>query len=143
QSGKNSEYSHLSFTALAFPDQWKFQQPEPPQFFCDYATYLGGVSPDRCPTHGGGKGIYGYNRPHNHNILAYDPPWLVLSFAQAPADVLSRGQLLKDIPNIHAFPGLSGRIDFGSDGNPKDKTILMLRVNQEGFTHQEDRHGTL
>lgn len=147
QSGKNSEYSHLGFTALAFPDEWIFLQlEEPPPFFCDYATYLGGVSPKGCSAHSGATVIYGYSRPDSHSMLAYDALAVVLSVAKTSGDVLSGKQLLDGIHNIHganAFTeGVSGRIDFGPDGNPQDKTILMLRVTEDGFTHQEDRHGT-
>src|SRR5262249_2900914 len=137
----DNDYSHLSFTAFAYPDEWDIlpHQSPPPDFFCDYAIDFGGASLPRCPIYTDTKKSgYGYNRQDSNTILAYDALKIVLAeVTSAPGTVLPRDQLLQDIQNVHAFPGVSGQITFGLDRNPINKAILVLRVNENGFTRQE------
>jgi ABC-type branched-subunit amino acid transport system substrate-binding protein len=155
QTGKYraGDYRHLNFTAFAYPDEWNILKPgyTTPDFFCDYArNFAGGlVSAPTCSgwqTTAQGKIGYGYSRPENDVILSYDALNVVLAGnALATIDgIASRDQLLAGIRSIkgsQAFEGVSGQIAFGPDGNPINKAMLVLRVNEHGQTRQEQNYG--
>jgi ABC-type branched-subunit amino acid transport system substrate-binding protein len=110
----------LLFTAFASPDEWRFfyLSKNEPSFFQEYRTF-------------------DHNTPTGDAILAYDALQVLLKAVQT-ASVNRKGpltgydiqQALQNIKGSHALQGLSGRIAFGDNGNPQDKTVLMLSVNQ-------------
>jgi len=151
-----SGYSHLNFTAFAYPDEWSILQPsslqsDPQEFLCDYAQDFAGGKDISFVCNGsqssldGQEGIYGYTRPESDVMLSRDALWLVLDKLATLGGTPSRDQLLQSIRGIDEadpFEGVSGRIAFGPDGNPIDKAILVLRVNEKGETRQEQNYGT-
>jgi len=55
-----------------------------------------------------------------------------------PADLL---QALKKIQGAQAAQGVSGQISFGSDGNPVNKAIVVLKVAPGGFFQMDSVQG--
>jgi eukaryotic-like serine/threonine-protein kinase len=156
QTGKYlaNTYHHLSFTVFAYPDTWSIVKPnaDPPSFFCDYAKNFAGGKVDQpmCSdwsTNQVGISGYGYSRPENDVMLSYDALEVVFKgYELATTDSNpSREQILEGIKNIRgtqAFEGASGRISFADDGNPIDKAMLILRVDERGYTREEKNYGT-
>lgn len=150
----SNTYRRLNFTSFAYPDEWDIlpHRQSKPDFFCDYAIdFAGGrVSGPMCDysqDSPAGRLGYGYSRPENDVILSHDALATVLQSVQSVAfgDVPSRSQILDGIRSINgsqAFEGASGRIAFGPDGNPIDKTILVLRVNKFALTRLQTHYGT-
>lgn len=135
-------YNRLYFTAFAFPDEWtlaglaRFQ----PSFFNEYPQDF---DPDhryaRMPT-------YGYTLANSHVILAYDAMSTLLSaISTATLNALKRTDnadftpeelrmTLAHIQGSQAIQGASGILDFGTNGDPVDKVVVMLRVDEHGNT---------
>jgi ABC-type branched-subunit amino acid transport system substrate-binding protein len=123
----------LIFTAFASPDEWQDIDPsvKKPPFFQEYAQIFasGGLHPDR-------------NTPTGEEMLSYDAMRVLLQAIQtaltnkkAPLTGQDLQQALKNITSSHAFQGVSGQITFGQDGNPQEKTVVMLNVDKQGKTH--------
>lgn len=148
-SYKADTYRRLNITAFAYPDEWDTYKAKekPPAFFCDYAkAFAGGTV--KAPTCDydittTGRAGYGYNRPENDVILAYDALSIILiAFDKHSNDSIPiRDQLLNTIGKV-TFEGVSGNIAFDPDGNPKDKAILILRVDRIGQTTLQGKYGT-
>jgi ABC-type branched-subunit amino acid transport system substrate-binding protein len=138
-SSARAGFSHLHFTAFAYPDEWEVLglTSQKPAFFSEYPAAF---DPNRI--HVGSP--YGYTRAGNDVILSYDAMLALLhgcnialaagSQKVTPED-LRRG--LSGITGTKAFQGVSGRIEFGSDGDPVDKSIVMLFVDPNGFIKME------
>ncbi|HEU5226398.1 MAG TPA: hypothetical protein VFU49_01220, partial [Ktedonobacteraceae bacterium] len=127
-------FSHLHFTAFAYPDEWialGYGNSIPPFF----AEYVNAFDPNR--QHAGG--VYGYTRADNDAILSYDA---MLALLQGCNLALSNGKLnvtpqdmqqgLKKVTGENAIQGVSGQIAFGPNGDPVDKTIVILFVDPQG-----------
>jgi len=50
-------------------------------------------------------------------------------------------QALKQIKGAQAIQGVSGQISFGSDGDPINKALVILKVIQGGFFVQDAVQG--
>lgn len=143
-------YKHLNFTAFAYADQWEALSPPSDQsasqsasqmhtFTCAYMQHFGGIHSSDCKE----KTIYGYSRAESDVILAYDALSLVLENLAPLGDSPSYDQLVQRIQSIDEdkpFDGASGRIVFGPDHNPINRTIFVLRVTG-GYTRLEQRYG--
>jgi hypothetical protein len=115
-------YSRLSFTAFAFPDEWQNAGFRNPSFFEDYR-----VDFDPGKTHTG----YGWERPDAGAILAYDAVSVTIYGYRLRKDDLQQG--LTHITGHLACQGISGRIDFQM-GDVLNKAVVMLTVDSCGFT---------
>jgi len=125
-------FVHLHFTAFAYPDEWLAKNLAPPPFFAMY-------SQDFDPSRQHIQNPYGYDRPTNDSILAYDAMLALLqgcnnalnagTTALTP-DALEKG--LSRITGAQAIQGVSGQIAFGSDGDPIKKAVVVLYVDS-GF----------
>ena len=134
-----THYKSLYFTSFAFPDEWQqlySQQPQP--FPTIYRLLYAGWPLGR---------VYGYIRPDNNTILAYDALSVLQEgtytvFAQNGYDTnFALFKLQKSIRNT-IFQGFSGQISFlGSDQN--NKLILVLHVTSNGLTQMVAHYGCL
>ena len=130
----HANYHRLRFTSFAFPDEWQILGYQNPPFF---DTYAGTFDPTRAHLHD----PYGYIRPDSDVMLSYDA---TLALLQASHNALANAntsltpdelqQSLKALTGTQAVQGLSGQISFGSDGNPLNKTVVILSVDADGFT---------
>ncbi len=131
---------HLIFTAFASPDEWQYidTSVQEPPFFQEYTKIFAarGSHADR-------------NTPTGEVILAYDAMRVLLQASQtaftSKKELLTSQDLqqaLKNITGAHAFQGVGGQIAFGQDGNPQDKTVVMLDVDKQGKTHILGTNGT-
>lgn len=138
QSATAGGFEHLSFTAFAYPDEWEAlgYASQKPNFFNEYKIYF---DPD-----GQHPGVYGYSRPSNDVILSYDAMLALLNGANMALSG-SKQQItptelrdgLSQVTGTHAFQGVSGQISFGSNGDPVDKTVVMLHVDAEGHVQMD------
>jgi ABC-type branched-subunit amino acid transport system substrate-binding protein len=131
----NGNYRRLDFTAFAFADEWiVLAQPQHP-FSNEYRLLFAGWPPDR---------VYGYSRPDNDTILSFDSMLtLLLASDRASQNQQSLLQALQSINDKNPVQGFSGRISFGSDGNPINKAVVVLHVDAKGFTHMANLDGCL
>ncbi len=133
QSSARAGFTHLRFTAFAYPDEWDIlgQTARKPPFFAAYSQAFSGGG-----THSG----YGYTRPDNDVILSYDATIALLNGCNA---VLSSGKTQILPENLRqalietTFQGISGQIAFGPDGDPINKAIVILSVDSQGRIHME------
>jgi serine/threonine protein kinase/ABC-type branched-subunit amino acid transport system substrate-binding protein len=133
--------SNLNFTTFAYPDEWQILCSQgqkyactPPPFFAQYKAYY---DPNNQHTTGS---PYGYTRADGDTILSYDATFAMLTAvnnaltgtktAITPGDLL---QGIKAIQGKNAIQGVSGQIAFGSDGNPINKALVILKVVNGGF----------
>jgi ABC-type branched-subunit amino acid transport system substrate-binding protein len=123
-------FERLHFTAFAYPDEWGIQKQANPPFFTSYAYAF-----DPSGTH---PGTYGYSRADSDAILSYDA---TITLLQGSKNVLGNGtsttpdalrQGLAMITGSQAIQGISGQISFGSNGDPQNKSVVILRVNPVG-----------
>lgn len=133
-------YGRLYFTTFAFPDEWaNLPLAQMNDFLQDYANSFGPVPP--------GKGPYGYIRPDADVMQAFD----ALSVLLAGCDDLSAHHqpltsenlhlALKNITGNQAFQGITGSISLGPDGNPVNKAVLLLFIDNSGHTQLEKTWG--
>jgi serine/threonine protein kinase/ABC-type branched-subunit amino acid transport system substrate-binding protein len=133
--------TNLNFTTFAYPDQWQVLCSQgqtfactPPPFFALYKTYY---DPNNQHTTGS---PYGYTRADGDTILSYDATVAMLAAvnnaltgsktAITPNDLLLG---IKAIQGPDSLQGVSGQIGFGSDGNPTNKSLVILKVVDGGF----------
>ncbi len=133
-------FTHLHFTAFSYPDEWDIlgYANKKPAFFSEYSQDF-----DPRQQHAPGA-AYGFTRTDNDVMLSYDATVALLKGADS---VLSAGkqqvspqdlqQALKKVNGSNAFQGVSGQIEFGPDGDPVDKVIVVLYVDTEGRIHME------
>jgi serine/threonine protein kinase/ABC-type branched-subunit amino acid transport system substrate-binding protein len=137
-SSLHAAASRLNFTTFAYPDEWQFvckgQSACPtPSFFDNYKTYYD-------PKNQHSPGAYGFQRADGDTILSYDATVAMLTAANnaltgtktaiTPHDLLLGIQAIK---GTNALQGVSGQIAFGSDSNPINKSLVILRVINGGF----------
>jgi eukaryotic-like serine/threonine-protein kinase len=129
-SSASSGFSHLRFTAFAYPDEWDAQnlQAQKPKFFTNYSA---AYNPSN--QHPGGQ--YGYTRPTADTILSYDA---MLTILKASNTVLTSNisltptglqKALQKITGSNAIQGVSGQISLGSNNDPTNKAIVVLSVD--------------
>jgi eukaryotic-like serine/threonine-protein kinase len=114
-----------------------------PPFFTDYAQDF-----DPNKQHIGSPS--GYTRPRETTILSYDAMQALLAGCRI---VLAEGrkhftpsdlqQGLTKITGSEALQGVSGLISFGSDSDPVDKAVVVMKVNLYGDFATEKIYGTL
>jgi serine/threonine protein kinase/ABC-type branched-subunit amino acid transport system substrate-binding protein len=138
-SSAKASFNRLHFTAFAYPDEWEVlgYGDRKPAFFNEYPAAF---DPNRL--HQGSP--YGFTRPANNAILAYDAMVTILAAcnlglsgnkqALTPEELR---QALTKINGDNAVQGVSGQISLGPDGDPIDKAIVMLHVSPEGFIQME------
>ena len=132
--------SRLNFTTFAYPDEWKFLCSQgqtfactTPSFFANYKTYF---DPNNQHT----PGAYGFQRADGDTILSYDATVAMLTAANnaltgSKTTITTHDLLLgiEAIKGANALQGVSGQIAFGSDSNPINKSLVILRVVNGGF----------
>ena len=134
-------FSRLHFTAFAYPDEWAVlnQNSKRPAFFQDYITAYSASNP---------QGSYGFTRPSNDVMLAYDATLALLTGAKnglnggktLKLDALQQG--LQQIQGANALQGVSGQISFGSNGDPINKPVVILKVSNDGHIQMEPQLGS-
>jgi len=140
---KNGKLYRLHFTAFAYPDEWGIlagSNPVP-AFFSEYPQAF-----DPANQHGGGD--YRYRRTDSNVMLSYDAMKALLSATDiafagtgqsfTPSDLQIA---LTEITGLKATQGVSGRISFGPDGNPKNKVVLVLHFDQISQIHLVQAYG--
>jgi len=119
----SGNYHRLDFTATAYPDEWPWLKLPQHPFFDEYPLSFSGWPPNR---------LYGYSRPDNHAILSYDALLTLLKGSEVASNTWSisfnSGMLLGALVHI-SLQGFSGQISFGTDGNPINKSVVVLKVN--------------
>ncbi|MFL5705732.1 MAG: ABC transporter substrate-binding protein, partial [Ktedonobacteraceae bacterium] len=141
-SSARAGFSHLRFTAFAYPDEWDVLRlsAQKPRFFTDYAaTY----NPSN--QHPGGQ--YGYTRADNDVILSYDAMTALLNGSNMALKAKSsitgddlRQGLLK-LNGSLAFQGVSGQISFDAHGEPVNKAIVILTIDPQGHIKMDSVQG--
>ncbi len=144
-SSARANFTRLHFTAFAYPDEWGNSGlgAQKPAFFDEYiAAYNpNGQQP-------GGK--YGYTRPSSDVMLSYDATLalltgskIALSGGKTSITPTSMQQGLMQITGAQALQGVTGPIEFGSNGDPINKPIVVLAVDTLGRIHEERLQGCL
>ncbi len=138
-SARASGFTHLHFTAFAYPDEWEVlgDSSQKPVFFSEYP-----VDFDPNSLHQGSP--YGFTRADDDVMLSYDATVTLLSgcniaLSSGKQSITSEDlqQALKKLNGANAIQGVSGQIALGSDGNPIDKAIVLLYVDDKGFIHMD------
>jgi len=132
-------FTRLRFTGFFYPDVWGIlglnNAPQKPKFFTEY--------PDAFSANGSKSG-YGYDRADSDATLSYDGMLALLTAYNIAAP--SGGQItpnqLQQALTKTSFQGASGQIKFGSDGDPVDKSIVVLRVDAQGHIILDRQIGT-
>jgi len=141
QSSSRAAAFRLNFTTFAYPDEWTFLCSQgqafacsPPSFFANYKAFY---DPNNQHTTGS---PYGYTRADGDTILSYDATVAMLTAVNnaltGSKTAITRNDLLQGIKAIqgkNAIQGVSGQIAFGSDGNPINKALVILKVVNGGF----------
>jgi ABC-type branched-subunit amino acid transport system substrate-binding protein len=132
--------SRLNFTTFAYPDEWQFLCSQGQSFACTKPSFFNNYKLFYDPNTQHSAGAYGYQRADGDTILSYDATVAMLSAVNnaltgskttvTMSDVL---QGIKAIQGANALQGVSGQIAFGSDGNPINKSLVILRVVNGGF----------
>ncbi len=139
-SSSQAGISNLNFTSFAYPDEWRVLCSQgqkfactPPPFFSLYNAYYN-------PNNQHPAGAYGYTRADGDTILSYDATVAMLTGINnaltGNKTAITTNDLLlgiKAIQGAHSFQGVSGQIAFGSDGNPVNKALVILKVIKGGF----------
>jgi ABC-type branched-subunit amino acid transport system substrate-binding protein len=127
-------FSHLRFTAFAYPDEWDVQglSSQKPAFFTEYPAAF---NPSGAPH----TNSYGYTRANGDVILSYDA---MLALLQATNITLTSKksnftgddirQALLQITGPKAIQGVGGQISFDSKGEPMNKAVVVLFVDSGG-----------
>ena len=143
-SSSRAGFNRLRFTAFAYPDEWgvlNHNGQETPAFFSEYGAAFD-------PNHQHKGSPYGFTRPSYNVMLGYDA---TLTLIKAAGNVVSSGkkafsgedirQALLSINGSNAIQGVSGQVSLGQDGNPVDKVVLILYVDEQGYIHMENQPG--
>jgi eukaryotic-like serine/threonine-protein kinase len=134
-------FSRLRFTMFAYPDEWSIQGMSEPPFFSEY---LATFDPRNAVN---STNPYDFTRANYAVILSYDAMYALLQGCQnvldaqslLTSDTLQKG--LTQITGAKAIQGVSGQISFGSNGDPVNKAIVILYVNQDGHIQMLQQNG--
>lgn len=129
-------FTHLKFSAFFYPDTWGIiglnNSPLKPKFFDEYTAAFSGT----------GKG-YGYDRADSDAALSYDGMLALLNGYNIAAP--SGGNITLDQLRIGltktSFQGASGQVKFDSNGDPVDKSIVILQVDSQGRIGLQSQFG--
>jgi ABC-type branched-subunit amino acid transport system substrate-binding protein len=130
----------LRFTAFAFFDEWDILGLNKPQFFSEYPN-------DFNPTGQPRPSPYGFTRADVSTMLSYDAMYTLLQGSQnvlLAHKALTSATLkdgLAEITGANAIQGVSGQISFGKNGDPINKAIVILYIDQEGYTQMVQTNG--
>jgi eukaryotic-like serine/threonine-protein kinase len=120
------DIQRLIFTAFGHPDEWNFlkvAKGQQPAFFTDWTREYqsSSIKTENAPD------------PGNDAILTNDAIGIIIKAAALVKGSIT-GRAIRDaltLPgygNVPAYQGISGRIQFDSQGNPIDKAIVVLQV---------------
>lgn len=137
-SSARAGFNRLRFTAFAYPDQWSVLGlvSRQPSFF---TSYIAAYDPNHLHT----GNPYGYTRADNDVILSYDA---TVTLLKASGNALGSKtsittqdvqQALIHMNGKNAIQGVSGQISFGANGDPVDKSVVILYVDPNGFIKME------
>ncbi len=138
-SARASGFTHLHFTAFAYPDEWDVLglTNQKPVFFSEYRE-------DFDPNGLNQGSPYGFTRADNDATLSYDATVTLLSGCNialssgkqsiTPVDLQ---QALEKLNGANAIQGVSGQIALGPDGNPINKAIVLLFVDSNGYIQMD------
>jgi ABC-type branched-subunit amino acid transport system substrate-binding protein len=134
-------FSRLHFTTFAYPDEWDILGMTRPQFFSEYSSTFNPAGADHSAN------PYGFVRADYDVILSYDAVYALLQGCQNILDAKkplipsSLRDSLTQITGAKAIQGVSGQISFGSNGDPIDKAVVILSVDQDGHIHMLQPNG--
>jgi serine/threonine protein kinase/ABC-type branched-subunit amino acid transport system substrate-binding protein len=143
-SSRANGFNHLRFTAFAYPDEWDILASgvSKPAFFSEYPTAF---DPNRL--HQGSP--YGFTRADSDVMLSYDATVALLSGSAGAlnpsgkitmtSEDLRRG--LQGLSGKNSFQGVSGQIAFDQHGDPVNKALVILRVDENGHIQMEGNLG--
>lgn len=133
--------SQLRLLSDAYPDEWGIAGLAEPPFFGEYSN-------DFNPSGKAKPGDYGVTRADNDVIVSYDATKALLTASKAAlgSRKMQKGEItpdqtqqaLRQIDDQNPMQGASGRIAFESDGNPINKPVVLLSVNQEVQFQEKD-----
>ncbi len=148
QSSSHVGAGRMRFTSFAYPDEWGILCAQHQSFACSLPSFFANYNTYYDPNNQHKTGIYGYTRADGDTILSYDALVVMLTASNnaltgtkttmTPADLL---QALRKIQGTQAVQGVSGQISFGSDGNPVNKAIVVLKVAIGGFFQLDSVQG--
>jgi serine/threonine protein kinase/ABC-type branched-subunit amino acid transport system substrate-binding protein len=133
--------SRLNFTTFAYPDTWQVLCSQGQTYACSQPSFFSNYKAYYDPNNQHTKGSpYGYTRADGDTILSYDATVTMLTAVNneltGTKTSITTSDLLRGIKAIqgpNAIQGVSGQISFGSDGNPIQKALVILRVVNGGF----------
>jgi serine/threonine protein kinase/ABC-type branched-subunit amino acid transport system substrate-binding protein len=134
-------FHRLNFTAFAFFDQWDILGMDKPQFFSEYPNDFNPAGQDHS------SDPYGFTRADVGVMLSYDAMSALFQGSQnvlVAQKALTSATLrdgLTQITSAKAIQGVSGQISFGKDGDPIDKAVVILYIDQEGYTKMVQTNG--
>ena len=141
-SARPAGFSRLSFTTFFYPDEWDILglSGHEPNFFAEYTANF--------DPHSQRPGTYGFSRPENDTVLAYDATTALLKGYQnalnAGTSTVTPNALQQGLAKItggQAFQGVSGQISFGPDGDPINKAVVILYVDSVGHIKMIPNNG--
>ncbi len=139
QTGTGNGFNRLRFTAFFYPDIWGNlglnNASQKPKFFTEYATAFSA---------NGTKTGYGYDRADSDAALSYDGTVALLSaynIAAPNGGQVTLDQMQQALTKT-SFQGTSGQIRFDSNGDPVNKSIVVLRVDAQGHIMLDKQIGT-
>lgn len=129
--GGYSQYNfrHIYFTAFAYPDE---PSTRASRLAAEYPEIFGPTPADTSIS------PYGFTRTDSGVILSYDA---MTAFVKGCQRMLTAGKKLSPadlqlaLQALEPFSGASGPIAFAPDGDPIQKTILVLCVDKQGLIH--------
>ena len=135
-----ASFNRVRFTSFAYPDTWSILHKDEPLFFSEYTADFNPAHADHSAN------PYGYTRADFGTILAYDATFALLQGCQnvlsaknaLTPDSLQHG--LTQITGANAIQGVSGQISF-KDGDPTEKVVVILYVDQDGYIHLLEHNG--
>ena len=130
----------LFFTAYASPDAFGFNGVSATftTFFSDYCQYFDANDPDQqtnCTQVGYVQ--YGSTRAEGDVLISYDTMQALMRAIAGAAQPLTADHLETALKALPLFQGVSGCISLDPRGTIT-KTVLILSVDEQGFTHQAD-----
>ena len=139
-SSLHAAASRLNFTTFAYPDEWQFLCNQGQSFACSTPSFFDNYKTYFDPKNQHSTGAYGFQRADGDTILSYDATVAMLTAVNnaltgSKTTITTHDLLLgiEAIKGANALQGVSGQIAFGSDSNPINKSLVILRVVNGGF----------
>jgi len=137
-------FNRLHITDFVNEETWNFLglAAKKPAFFAEYPQDF-----DPSKQHAGDQ--HGYTLANGDTALSYDAMLALLTgcnYALSGGKKLfspsNLQQALTKIAGSQAIQGVTGQISFGSDGNPVNKAIILLKVDPSGNIGIDSVQGT-